>query len=213
MKIEKHLRGLSDRLNAVSGSSNDNNEITRDDDYYLAIGSEPPGFAYYRSVRAQEWQALGHRPRDHVYDQRITQDELDFMLKKKLRVPPEQRYQHEKQNWFFHKLSYLHQTVDENGKAVDIIKESGCGHRSNKFLLPIMLAGFFTPSCQCLSAFNLTPFYRYILILLHLLIAHKHVLDGYLFHRSLANRGDLTYHHKNWRRNELLHDIFLALYI
>ena len=39
-------------------------------------------------------------------------------------MSPEQRYQHEKGNWFFHELSYLHQTVDENGKAVDIIKES-----------------------------------------------------------------------------------------
>ena len=47
-------------------------------------------------------------------------------------MSPEQRYQHEKGNWFFHELSYLHQTVDENGKAVDIIKESGCGHWSNK---------------------------------------------------------------------------------
>jgi hypothetical protein len=26
----------------------------------------------------------------------------------------------------------LHQTVDDNGKAVDIIKGYGCGHESNK---------------------------------------------------------------------------------
>lgn len=132
MKIDKHLRDLSNRLNAVSGSSNDNNEITKDDDYYVAIGLEPPWFAYYRHVRAQEWQALGHKPWDHVYDPRITQGEIDYNLKEKLRVSPEERYQHEKRNWFFHDLSYLHQIVDENGKAVDIIKKSGCGHWSNK---------------------------------------------------------------------------------
>jgi hypothetical protein len=135
LKIDKHLKGLSDRLNAVSasgdnGNGNDSNVLT--DDYYLAIGSEPPRFMYYRHVRAEEWQALGHKLWDHVYDHRITQDELDYYLKKKLRVSPEQRYQYEKQDWFFHELSYLDQTVDENGKAVDIIKESGCGHWSTK---------------------------------------------------------------------------------
>jgi len=36
LKIDKHLRDLSSRLNALSG---DNNELTKDDDYYLAIGS------------------------------------------------------------------------------------------------------------------------------------------------------------------------------
>ena len=49
-----------------------------------------------------------------------------------LRVSLEERYQHEKRNWFFHELSYLDQIVDEDGKAVDIIKEYGCGHWSNK---------------------------------------------------------------------------------
>jgi hypothetical protein len=131
LKIDKHRRDLANRLNAVSGNDTNHNEITSDDDYYLAIGSEPPRFAYYRHVRAQEWKALGHRPWDHVYDNRITQDELDYNLKKELRISPEQRYQHRKTNWFFHESSYLHQTVDENGKAVDIIKESGCGHWFN----------------------------------------------------------------------------------
>jgi hypothetical protein len=46
-------------------------------------------------------------------------------------MTPEQRYQHQKANWFFHDLSYLDQTVDENGKLVDIFKESGCGHEDN----------------------------------------------------------------------------------
>lgn len=55
-----------------------------------------------------------------AYDS-ITHDELNYYLKAKLRTPPEQRYQHNKRNRFFHELSYLHQTVDENGKAVDIM--------------------------------------------------------------------------------------------
>ena len=108
MKIDKHLKGLSDRLNAVSGSSDDNNEITTDDDYYLAIGSEPPRFAYYRQVRIErsndEWRK---KTLEAAYDS-ITQDDRLF-LKKKLREPPEQRYLREKGNWFFHDSSYLYE--------------------------------------------------------------------------------------------------------
>ena len=61
LKIDKHLRDLSNRLNAVSGSGNgndndnNNNKITKDDDHYLSLGSEPPRFLYYQHVRAQEW--------------------------------------------------------------------------------------------------------------------------------------------------------------
>lgn len=107
MKIDKSLRDLIGRLNVVSGSSNDNNEITsRDDDYYLAIGLEPPRFAYYRQVRIErsndKWRK---KTFEAAYDS-ITQDELDFSLKRKLREPPEQRYLREKGNWFFHDSSY-----------------------------------------------------------------------------------------------------------
>ena len=100
MKIDKHLKDLSNRLNAVSGSSDDNNEITTDDDYYLAIGSEPPRFAYYRQVRIErsndEWR------------KRTLEAAYDSYLKKKLREPPEKRYHVEKGNWLFprFKLSY-----------------------------------------------------------------------------------------------------------
>ena len=134
MKIDKHLKDLFNRLNVVSKGINDDESRLqiKDDKYYLDIGSIPPRFLYYGHVRGKEWEALGHKAWDHVYDHRITQDELDYNLKEKLRVSPEERYQHEKRNWIFHDLSYLDQTVDENGKALDIIKESGCGHWSNK---------------------------------------------------------------------------------
>jgi hypothetical protein len=53
-------------------------------------------------------------------------------LKGWLRTPPEERYQHFKKAWYFHELSYLQQTRDENGRFVDVVKDYGCGHWSNK---------------------------------------------------------------------------------
>jgi hypothetical protein len=79
----------------------------------------------------------------------VTKDELYFSLKRKLRVPPEQRYQQKKQNWFFHELSYLQQIVDKNGKAADIIKESGCGHESNN-----TEEGVCIPECRYYSKYG-----------------------------------------------------------
>jgi hypothetical protein len=131
MKIDRYVRNIFKRLNHDYDNDNDA-IIIRDDDYYLDRGSEPPRFAYYRHVRVEqctdEWRK---KTLECVWDT-ITQDELDYYLKAKLRASPEERYQNEKREWFFHELSYLHQTVDDNGKAVDIIKEYGCGHWSNK---------------------------------------------------------------------------------
>lgn len=129
MKIDRYVRNIFKRLD----HNYDNDAIIiRDDDYYLDRRSEPPRFAYYRHVRVEqctdEWRK---KTLECVWDT-ISQDELDYYLKAKLRVSPEERYQNEKREWFFHELSYLHQTVDDNGKAVDIIKEYGCGHSSNK---------------------------------------------------------------------------------
>ena len=73
-------------------------EITTDDDYYLAIRSEPPTFAHYRQVRIErsndEWR------------KRTLEAAYDSYLKKKLREPPEKRYLREKGNWLFHDSSY-----------------------------------------------------------------------------------------------------------
>jgi hypothetical protein len=114
LKIDKHLKGLSDRLNAVSGSSNDNNEITRDDDYYLEIGSEPPRFALYRRKRIEQSSDQYRKQTLLAAYDSITQDELDYSLKRKLRISPEQRYQRDKASFLFHDLScYMKGLSDE----------------------------------------------------------------------------------------------------
>jgi hypothetical protein len=129
LKIDRLLKGLSDRINAAAIAEAklnlENSASKENDDYYLATGSEPPRFLYYRHVRWQKLDDWGRLTCEDV-DKSITQDELDYALKRELRVSPEQRYQEEKHNWFFHELTYLHQA-----KEGDIIKEYGCGHWSN----------------------------------------------------------------------------------
>jgi hypothetical protein len=104
LKIDKHLKDLSRKLDTFSGSRNNDEDNSdsyglykHDDDYYLDIGLEPPRFAYYRHMRAEKWKASEHKASE--YDHNITQDEMDYALKRNLRVPSEERYQHEKQHW------------------------------------------------------------------------------------------------------------------
>jgi hypothetical protein len=117
LKIDKHVKDLSRRLDTFSGGNNDEDDdddsyglYEYDDDYYLDIGSEPPRFGYYRHIRAEKWKALGHKPSE--YDHSTTQDELDYALKRKLRVPPEQRYQREKAHWYWHESSWYWRGVN-----------------------------------------------------------------------------------------------------
>ena len=109
LKVDKFVNNLFKKLdnsnnngNGINSSSNN----VKDDNYYLAIGSEPPRFAYYRHCRVNnskdEWRK---KTLEAAYDS-ITQDELDFNLKRKLRISPEQRYQQKKENWLFHDSSY-----------------------------------------------------------------------------------------------------------
>jgi hypothetical protein len=128
LKIDKQVRNISDRLDGISSfSSKHHDSGDEHDDYYIDIGSEPPRFLYYMKVRAEKWKASGpHGPSE--YDDTITQDELDYALKYRLRMSPEQRYQREKSYWYWHDLSYLDQTKDDTGKCIDIIKEYGCGY-------------------------------------------------------------------------------------
>jgi hypothetical protein len=86
-----------------------------DDKYYLDIGSEPPRFAYYRHIRAEKWKALGEHKPSGYNDDSITQDELDYYLKSKLRVPPEQRYEDRKKHWYFHESSWYMRGLNATG--------------------------------------------------------------------------------------------------
>jgi hypothetical protein len=114
LKIDKLTKDLFTRINGLSianggngnGKANNNGNIIGDDDeYYLATGQENPRMAYYRYYRVNnctdEYRKLAL---ECVYDW-VSQDELDYQLRAKLRVPPEIRYQKKKANWFFHDSS------------------------------------------------------------------------------------------------------------
>ena len=115
MKTDRQIKNIADRLNAISNSSSDalegntnsngnghndnnndnNNDNKRDDDYYLNMNRDPPRFLYYRQARAEKEEA-------HA----VTMDELDYALKRRLRMIPESRYQHEKRHWYWHESAY-----------------------------------------------------------------------------------------------------------
>jgi hypothetical protein len=104
-KIDRYIKSLSERVDNLSNSnghsSNENEIIIYDDDYYIAIGSEPPRFADYRAAGAKK--KIGDTlTYEDVWDS-ITQEELDYYLKASLRTSsPEDRYQNRKEAWYFH---------------------------------------------------------------------------------------------------------------
>jgi hypothetical protein len=115
LKTDRQIRDISDRLYAISSSNNGNGDNNgngnghnnghnkRDDDYYLNLGRDPPRFYLYRQARAEKWEESGpHAPSD--YDMTVTEDELAYALKRRLRITPEQRYQDEKRESWFHEL-------------------------------------------------------------------------------------------------------------
>jgi hypothetical protein len=110
LKIDKYVKALWDKADNLAKT----NEIIAattavyDDDYCIATGSTPIRFKAYRRAR---WEKLGDwgllKDCEDV-DKTITQDELDFGLKRYLSMPPEERYQTHKDNRFFHELgSYM----------------------------------------------------------------------------------------------------------
>ena len=112
MKIDRFIKDISDRLDGISPISypeNDNDDYSRlqkyDDEYYLDTNSEPPRFAYYRHVRVEQCTDEYRKKSLECVHDSITQDELDYYLKAKLRVPPEQRYQDKNTTGFFRLLS------------------------------------------------------------------------------------------------------------
>ena len=84
-----------------------------DHDYYLDRGWEPPRFAQYRLARAKH--KIGETKAYQDFWDSVTQDELDYYLKSKLREPPEQRYQRHKEVWYFHDSSWSMRGLEATG--------------------------------------------------------------------------------------------------
>lgn len=59
----------------------------------------------YRAARLEKFDERGQKMFEGDNDT-ITEDELDYYLKAKLRVPPEQRYQDKREEWFSHESSW-----------------------------------------------------------------------------------------------------------
>ncbi|MGA9841240.1 MAG: hypothetical protein WBP64_08005 [Nitrososphaeraceae archaeon] len=80
---------------------------------YTDRGSRPPRFQAYRHARWEKLDDWGRLTCEDV-DKTTTQDELDFALKRDLRMTPEERYQLGKRSFLFHDLScYLRDLSDE----------------------------------------------------------------------------------------------------
>jgi hypothetical protein len=143
--IDKTLHNLAERLSVFDhhynddGEDNNNSNIIStaqqqelDDDIETEQYGEPYRFHIYRKARAKKTAPAVGLTYEDVYDA-ITQEELDWSLRQQLKVSPEQRYQDMKKHWYAHELSYWHQTIYDNGKkAVDTIKEYGCGKSTEK---------------------------------------------------------------------------------
>ena len=122
MKADRYAKDLFKKLDKYSfsnghnnGHSSTNNDevIIYDDYYYIDRGSRPPRFQAYRHARWEKLDEWGRLTCEDV-DKTTTQDELDFALKRDLRMTPEERYQLEKRSFLFHDLScYMRDLSDE----------------------------------------------------------------------------------------------------
>ena len=73
------------------------------------MNRDPPRFYIYRQARAEKREASDKKS---DYNNSVTQDELDYSLKRKLRVTPEARYQREKRNQYWHESSYYNRGLE-----------------------------------------------------------------------------------------------------
>jgi hypothetical protein len=103
LKIDKYIKDLSKKLDNFSNGNG--LQIIKDDVYYIDREDTPPWFVYHDIAIRERREKAGRKLGLHEYDHSITQDQLDFILKRELRPSPEQRYQHEKANFLFHDLS------------------------------------------------------------------------------------------------------------
>jgi hypothetical protein len=121
------INNLSKRLDYLdgdTGNGNGNGYAAADDhDYYLDRGMEPPRFAYCRQVRIERCTDERRKRSLECVNDSITHDELDYYLKARLRVPPEQRYQRIRKEPWFHDGSWY---MRDQSKGYD-------GHGCNQF--------------------------------------------------------------------------------
>ena len=99
-------------LTIAAAGNNDGNGSSNDDDYYLTTCSENPRMAYYRYYRVNNCQDEYRKMTSMAAYDSITQDELNYELRRVLLKPPEQRYQERKKNWFFHDSSAYARGLD-----------------------------------------------------------------------------------------------------
>jgi hypothetical protein len=115
----QYIKDISDRLNTISSHKanaySSNGFEDYDDEYYLDMGSEPLRFAYYRHIRVEQCDDEYRKKTFECVHDSITQDQLHYYLKRKLRVTPEQRYQDKKEDWFFHESSWYSRGLDATG--------------------------------------------------------------------------------------------------
>jgi hypothetical protein len=156
--IDKTLNNIAKRLSVFDhyyddgdggngdGRGDDNNTDRKTqeelDDIETQQYGEPHRFHIYRAARCKKTAPAIGKTCEDVYDS-ITQEELDWSLRQQLKVSPEERYQDMKKHWYAHELSYWHQTIYDNGKAVDTIKEYGCGRFNAK-----TEEGWCVPECR-----------------------------------------------------------------
>ena len=83
------------------------------DDIETERYGEPHRFHIYRAARAKITKPAVGLTYEDVYDS-ITQEELDWSLRQKLKVSPEERYQDMKKHWYSHESSW-YRRVPERG--------------------------------------------------------------------------------------------------
>jgi hypothetical protein len=131
LKIDKSVDKLFKRLdNIIDGSSpiskwdliivDDEGKTTQQqqqqqelDDIETQQYGEPHRFSNYRAARAKKTAPAVGLTYEDVYDS-ITQEELDWWLRQKLKVSPEDRYQDKKKHWYLHESSW-YVRVPHNG--------------------------------------------------------------------------------------------------
>lgn len=112
MKTDRFIKDLADRLarldsygggNAGNGKANNAgcNISGDDDEFYLQTGLENPRMAYYRYYRVNNCQDEYRKQTCECVNDWTSQDELDYSLKRKLRMTPEQRYEQKKRSCLY----------------------------------------------------------------------------------------------------------------